>query len=68
MSDDKIDIRYNIADINEMTGIDRKKANREIISQLNSDLDNFSQNEYICLLYTSPSPRDVEESRMPSSA
>ena len=22
----------------------------------------------ICLLYTSPSPRDVEESRMPSSA
>ena len=22
---------------------------------------------YICLLYTSPSPRDVEESRMPSS-
>ena len=26
--------------------------------------DNFG----ICLLYTSPSPRDVEESRMPSSA
>ena len=24
--------------------------------------------QYICLLYTSPSPRDVEESRMPSSA
>ena len=24
--------------------------------------------DYICLLYTSPSPRDVEESRMPSSA
>ena len=23
---------------------------------------------YLCLLYTSPSPRDVEESRMPSSA
>ena len=23
---------------------------------------------YGCLLYTSPSPRDVEESRMPSSA
>ena len=23
---------------------------------------------YICLLYTSPSPRDVEESRMPSAA
>ena len=24
--------------------------------------------DYDCLLYTSPSPRDVEESRMPSSA
>ena len=24
--------------------------------------------QYTCLLYTSPSPRDVEESRMPSSA
>ena len=24
--------------------------------------------EHTCLLYTSPSPRDVEESRMPSSA
>ena len=23
---------------------------------------------YTCLLYTSPSPRDVEDSRMPSSA
>ena len=23
---------------------------------------------YACLLYTSPSPRDVEESRMPASA
>ena len=31
---------------------------------------NFSHHEYSvgCLLYTSPSPRDVEESRMPSSA
>ena len=28
----------------------------------------FSIKNKICLLYTSPSPRDVEESRMPSSA
>ena len=27
-----------------------------------------SDTRLICLLYTSPSPRDVEESRMPSSA
>ena len=30
--------------------------------------DNEIDTAYICLLYTSPSPRDVEESRMPSSA
>ena len=30
----------------------------------NNFLDRFNT----CLLYTSPSPRDVEESRMPSSA
>ena len=29
---------------------------------------NFSRQLSVCLLYTSPSPRDVEESRMPSSA
>ena len=29
------------------------------------DVESFQEG---CLLYTSPSPRDVEESRMPSSA
>ena len=28
----------------------------------------FDVKNRVCLLYTSPSPRDVEESRMPSSA
>ena len=28
----------------------------------------LAQRSFTCLLYTSPSPRDVEESRMPSSA
>ena len=32
------------------------------------DLPPISLRDLICLLYTSPSPRDVEESRMPSSA
>ena len=31
-------------------------------------LPNFFRRLTACLLYTSPSPRDVEESRMPSSA
>ena len=31
-------------------------------------LQDMTHSTHICLLYTSPSPRDVEESRMPSSA
>ena len=40
-------------------------------SELGSDVDALADKvnpSKICLLYTSPSPRDVEESRMPSSA
>ena len=36
--------------------------------QLNYVIQDFFDVEDTCLLYTSPSPRDVEESRMPSSA
>ena len=42
-----------------------KKAQFE---QSNYYFDNQQQTLKNCLLYTSPSPRDVEESRMPSSA
>ena len=34
----------------------------------NTDITNKGKWIEGCLLYTSPSPRDVEESRMPSSA
>ena len=34
----------------------------------NSIIQTLTGNSNTCLLYTSPSPRDVEESRMPSSA
>ena len=33
-----------------------------------NERENYYLEFYTCLLYTSPSPRDVEESRMPSSA
>ena len=42
----------------------KSKRSARIYKDLNLD---FQQNT-ACLLYTSPSPRDVEESRMPSSA
>ena len=50
-----------------------KHDNSEIcIGMIFLPRDNFNVQEdcktIVCLLYTSPSPRDVEESRMPSSA
>ena len=39
---------------------------KQIIDELNQEKQKILSR--ICLLYTSPSPRDVEESRMPSSA
>ena len=35
----------------------------ELLVRISEDMKNFS-----CLLYTSPSPRDRQKSRMPSSA
>ena len=45
------------------------EAKRDILD-LFDELDECKAREKCatCLLYTSPSPRDVEESRMPSSA
>ena len=56
--------------------IDRKVRNMKMISPSNREVDIIlddiypgSDKEYIgCLLYTSPSPRDKRQSRMPSSA
>ena len=42
-------------------GMDWKTMEQFVYDTIDANLDN-------CLLYTSPSPRDVEESRMPSSA
>ena len=43
---------------------------QEIVDNENQryDYKRLNTNIHTCLLYTSPSPRDVEESRMPSSA
>ena len=39
-----------------------------IIEERRKKLESLRAKDKACLLYTSPSPRDVEESRMPSSA
>ena len=47
----------------EVSGLSEQLEGRRVV-----DLDEFALASAPCLLYTSPSPRDVEESRMPSSA
>ena len=39
-----------------------------ITSEINNENNSLFQGIYTCLLYTSPSPRDKRQSRMPSSA
>ena len=38
------------------------------LEQMRAIMEAANETNSPCLLYTSPSPRDVEESRMPSSA
>ena len=48
-----------------------EKGTQQVIktwSRRSTILPDFIGHTFACLLYTSPSPRDVEESRMPSSA
>ena len=48
-------VSNNLANVNTTGFKEDQPSFREVLSKA-------------CLLYTSPSPRDVEESRMPSSA
>ena len=48
---------------------DHEDIAQEAFTKIFLKLDQFAGHQpFTCLLYTSPSPRDVEESRMPSSA
>ena len=50
--------------IGKSTAIDRVMAGKELTFDDGMELMNYDN----CLLYTSPSPRDRQKSRMPSSA
>ena len=72
----KLYISPNYSEIDEYITISKSGFffSAEFIEKNKLTLNNYcqfftsSENDYSCLLYTSPSPRDVEESRMPSSA
>ena len=56
---------YHYEEIANLTNVqmgDYGEISKEVSDKIQKKIDDF------CLLYTSPSPRDVEESRMPSSA
>ena len=46
----------------------KEKNQDNLFSKFPDKIKSLQWHSYDCLLYTSPSPRDVEESRMPSSA
>ena len=50
-----------------ISGISKIKNTSKLFSKGNVDSDSDDK-ETVCLLYTSPSPRDATLSRMPSSA
>ena len=56
--------------VEKVKGIFLNKGTNQAISENKDELyENFRFQEYrTCLLYTSPSPRDKRQSRMPSSA
>ena len=67
---------YHFAETNEYLKFDREKSNGMRLDIPSGTAVRFEPGQskdvelisITCLLYTSPSPRDVEESRMPSSA
>ena len=60
-------IRYNVRSIEKVVDRDGMEF-YEVDSIITSDNDDYYNNPWDCLLYTSPSPRDLSTSRMPSSA
>ena len=58
-------LNEELSDTRTLSWYDLTAPDREDIDIL---ADELNLDFHTCLLYTSPSPRDVEESRMPSSA
>mgnify|MGYP003302917469 CR=1 FL=1 len=62
-----LDIADKMIDLAKLKQV-KKGLKDQDISFIQGDGEDLGFSDNSCLLYTSPSPRDVEESRMPSSA
>ena len=54
-----------VAEKSGLSKVDAKKAVEAFVDTVSNELKEGGK---VCLLYTSPSPRDKRQSRMPSSA
>ena len=61
-------IKLNGTEITDKPTFERARAGVAYVPQGRMIIPDFSIKDNICLLYTSPSPRDRNVSRMPSSA
>ena len=61
-------IRKNESKDRRTKNIYLSESIKPLISSMRDKAAEYRNESLSCLLYTSPSPRDVEESRMPSSA
>ena len=68
VSDDDGNITYQKYDIKTLVGLKVQGISSSVVATVVATEYGSDTESDTCLLYTSPSPRDVEESRMPSSA
>ena len=65
----KLDRPFRVINKNKKKGYDPvTQADREFEKFIRLKIKKKFPNHQVCLLYTSPSPRDRQKSRMPSSA
>ena len=56
------------AGLEQMAASGQAPQVKKVLTEVNPPIRDFSNGVFTCLLYTSPSPRDLSTSRMPSSA
>eukprot|EP00831_Metopus_contortus_P062789 TRINITY_DN5503_c0_g1_i1.p1 TRINITY_DN5503_c0_g1~~TRINITY_DN5503_c0_g1_i1.p1 ORF type:complete len:189 (-),score=38.95 TRINITY_DN5503_c0_g1_i1:66-596(-) len=68
------DLETQTKQVQKITSVSKKETEisyenyEKITTDIESTLQQYESNRKTCLLYTSPSPRDLSTSRMPSSA